>query len=143
MLLGNDQHVSRSLRIDIVEGIRMLIFVDFLRRYFPANNLAEQTVVHETVHNLRLGTRRIACGCHQDGEGACLLYTIAVKVCSAAANACKASRPDTDSLQIRASRVLPGRSRLAESEYCAQPLRRVCDRHRALVLGPTNRRRGC
>src|SRR3984957_15469755 len=58
MLLGNNQHMRGRLRIDIVKRVGMLVFVNFLGRYFPANNLAEQAVVHETVHDLRLETRR-------------------------------------------------------------------------------------
>jgi hypothetical protein len=31
----------------------VLVFVDLLGGYFPANDAAEQTVVHDTVHSLR------------------------------------------------------------------------------------------
>jgi len=61
VLLGNDQHVRRSLRINIVEGVGMLVFVNFLGGYFPANDAAEQAVVHDTVHSSKFGdTRRNA-----------------------------------------------------------------------------------
>ena len=55
VLLGNHQHVRRSLRIDIVEGVGMLVFVNFLGGYFPANDAAEQAVVHDTVHSSKFG----------------------------------------------------------------------------------------
>jgi hypothetical protein len=83
VLLGNDEHMRRSLRINIVEGIYVLVFVDFLGGYFPANDAAEQTVVHDTVHSLEWETRRAVHGHRRDGEGAELLYPIGYRFCSA------------------------------------------------------------
>src|SRR5579863_1147200 len=47
-----------SLGIDIVKGVGVLVFVNFLGGNFPADNLAEQAIFHETFHSLRLETRR-------------------------------------------------------------------------------------
>jgi hypothetical protein len=33
----------------------MLVFVNFLGGYFPADNAAEQAVVHDTVHSSKFG----------------------------------------------------------------------------------------
>ena len=68
MLFGNDQHVGRSLRIDIVEGVGMFVFVDFLGGYFPANDAAEQAIVHDT--SIVWDWRRAALqrGCRPTGE---------------------------------------------------------------------------
>ena len=77
VFFGNHEHVRRGLRIDVVEGVGMLVFVNFLGGYFPANDAAEQAVVHDTV--LQFGIWRHAalqCGGRQDGEGACPLYSI-------------------------------------------------------------------
>ena len=41
VFFGNDQHMRRGLRINIVEGVGVLVFVDFLGGYFPANDAAE------------------------------------------------------------------------------------------------------
>ena len=75
VLLRNHQHVRRSLRIDIVEGVGVLVFVDFLGGYFPTNDAAEQAVVHDTVHSSKFGDTPQRGG-RQDGEGACPLYPI-------------------------------------------------------------------
>ena len=68
VLLGNDEHVRRSLRINIVEGIYVLVFVDFLGGYFTLNDAAEQTIVHDTsiVWDWRRTAREH--GCRQTGE---------------------------------------------------------------------------
>ena len=55
VFFGNDQHVRRGLRIDVVEGVGMFVFVNFLGGYFPANDAAEQAVVHDTVHSSKFG----------------------------------------------------------------------------------------
>src|ERR1700722_1813405 len=48
VFFGNDQNMGWSLRIDIVKRISVFVFVDLLGRYLPANDAAEQTVVHDT-----------------------------------------------------------------------------------------------
>src|ERR1700690_2384784 len=57
MLLRNDQYMGWSLWINIVEGVGMFVFVNFLGGYFPANDAAEQTIVHDTVHASGFETR--------------------------------------------------------------------------------------
>ncbi len=47
----NHKHVSWRLRVDIVEGVGMFVFVDFLGGNFSSNDPAEQTIVHDTVHS--------------------------------------------------------------------------------------------
>jgi hypothetical protein len=51
MSLGHDQHMGWSLRVDIVERVGMLVFVDFFGRNFPANDAAKEAVVHDTIHS--------------------------------------------------------------------------------------------
>jgi hypothetical protein len=51
MFLRNHKHVSWRLRVDIVEGVGMFVFVDFLGGNFSSNDPAEQTIVHDTVHS--------------------------------------------------------------------------------------------
>src|SRR6266568_1724586 len=46
MVLGNHQHVSRSLRINILERNRTLVFIHFLGRDLSSNNAAKQAVFH-------------------------------------------------------------------------------------------------
>ncbi len=46
MFLRNHQHMGGSLRVDVIEGQRVLIFVNFFGRYFPANNAAKETISH-------------------------------------------------------------------------------------------------
>src|ERR1041385_5983618 len=46
MLLGHDQDMGRCFRVNVFEGKRMLIFVDFFRRNLAGNNLAEKTIAH-------------------------------------------------------------------------------------------------
>jgi hypothetical protein len=41
VFLRDDENMRRALRIQIFEGIDVLIFVDFLRGHFTANNAAE------------------------------------------------------------------------------------------------------
>src|SRR5580704_7061112 len=147
VLFRNDQHMSWSLRIDIVEGVGMFVFVNFLGGDFPANDAAEQTVVHDTVHSSKFGdTPRCQRGGRQDGEGACPLYPIresfAVRVLV------QTDSISEDLVQIWSvlrsfSRVLPGKSNLAESGCRERPLRPVCDRRPAPALAPTSRRPGC
>jgi hypothetical protein len=48
MFLGNDEHMGRSLGIDIFEGESVLVFVDFLGRNFSADDAAEQAIIHDT-----------------------------------------------------------------------------------------------
>src|SRR5439155_6536990 len=49
MFLGNYQHVRRSLGVDVFKGKGVLVFVDFLRRYFAANDATEQAIVHKNL----------------------------------------------------------------------------------------------
>src|SRR6266852_5729045 len=46
--LGDHQHVGWALRIDVLEGINSIVFVDFLGGYFAADDATEQTVIHDT-----------------------------------------------------------------------------------------------
>ena len=48
MLLGNDQHVRRRLRVDVLKRVGVFILVNFLRGNFTGDNPAEQTVSHDT-----------------------------------------------------------------------------------------------
>jgi hypothetical protein len=41
MFLGNDEHMSRALRVDVFEGKEMIVFIDLLAGYFAANDTAE------------------------------------------------------------------------------------------------------
>src|ERR1017187_163436 len=44
MSFGNDQHVRRSLRIDVFENEYLVVFVDFCRRNLTCNDFAEKAV---------------------------------------------------------------------------------------------------
>jgi hypothetical protein len=44
MLFGNDQHMKRSLRVNILESQNLFIFIDFVRRDFPCGDFAKQTI---------------------------------------------------------------------------------------------------
>ena len=44
---GNDQHVGGGLRIDVIEGEGVFVFVNFLCGNPAGKNLAEKTVSHE------------------------------------------------------------------------------------------------
>ena len=46
MPLGNDEDMSRRLRVDVLEGKGALVFVDLLAGYFALNDFAEQAVTH-------------------------------------------------------------------------------------------------
>jgi len=46
--LGDHQHVGWALRINVLEGINSIVFVDFLGGYFAADDATEQTVIHDT-----------------------------------------------------------------------------------------------
>src|SRR5580704_291385 len=83
VLLRNHEYMGWSLRIDVVERVGIFVFVDFLGRYFPANDAAEQAVVHKTVHSSELETRRAGHEYRRDGEGARILYLIVESFCSA------------------------------------------------------------
>src|SRR5260370_37796953 len=48
MPLGNDEDMSRRLRVDVLEGKGALVFVDLLAWYFALNDLAEQAVTHSS-----------------------------------------------------------------------------------------------
>jgi hypothetical protein len=48
MFFGNDEHMRRSLWVDIFEGESVFVFIDFLGRYFSADDTAEQTIIHDT-----------------------------------------------------------------------------------------------
>src|SRR5215475_13293414 len=52
VLLWNHEHVCRSLRVNVVKGKGVLVFVDLLRRHFAADYAAEQTIGHSAI---RLG----------------------------------------------------------------------------------------
>ena len=47
MLLGDNQKMSGCLGIDIIEGIAEVILVRLIRRDFPGDNFAEQTIAHK------------------------------------------------------------------------------------------------
>jgi hypothetical protein len=47
VLLGDDQRVHRSLRVDVVEGHGTLVFVHDFRRNRFLDNLAKQTITHD------------------------------------------------------------------------------------------------
>ena len=46
MFLGHNQHMRRTLRMKVLKGKRMLVFVDFLGRKLTLDDAAEQTVCH-------------------------------------------------------------------------------------------------
>jgi hypothetical protein len=47
VLLGNHQHVRGRLRVDVLEGEGMLVFVNLLARNLATNDFAEETVCHK------------------------------------------------------------------------------------------------
>ena len=47
MLLGNDQHMRRRLRVDVFKSVDVLIFIDFFGRYLTSDDAAEQTISHD------------------------------------------------------------------------------------------------
>src|SRR5579864_680910 len=46
VLLRNDQHMGGSLRIDVLEGIGVLVLADFFGRDFAANDFAKDAIFH-------------------------------------------------------------------------------------------------
>ena len=46
VLLGDDEHVRRGLRLDVLEGEDVLVLVDLLRRDLAPDELAEEAVLH-------------------------------------------------------------------------------------------------
>jgi hypothetical protein len=46
VFLGDNQHVGGSLRVDIVKGKGVFVFVNFLGRHFAAHNAAKQASSH-------------------------------------------------------------------------------------------------
>src|SRR4051794_16252817 len=46
VLLGDDQHVRRSLWVDVFEGKGVIVFENFPGRNFSANDAAEQAIFH-------------------------------------------------------------------------------------------------
>ncbi|OLE90553.1 MAG: hypothetical protein AUF79_10000 [Crenarchaeota archaeon 13_1_20CM_2_51_8] len=48
VFFGNDQHMRRRLRIDVLKCKRVLVFIDFFGGNFSTNNTAEQTIFHES-----------------------------------------------------------------------------------------------
>jgi hypothetical protein len=44
MFLGNDEHVRRRLRMDILERENVIVFINLLRWSLAANNAAEKAV---------------------------------------------------------------------------------------------------
>src|SRR5438874_1293203 len=44
VLLRNDEHMGRSLRIDVLEDERFCVFINFLGRDLATDNAAEKTV---------------------------------------------------------------------------------------------------
>jgi hypothetical protein len=49
VFLGNDQHMSWGLWVDIVKGQRVFVLIHFLRRYLTTNNATKQTISHSAV----------------------------------------------------------------------------------------------
>jgi len=48
VFLGNYQHVGWALRVDVLKGVSVLVFVNFLGGYFATDDAAEQTVIPDT-----------------------------------------------------------------------------------------------
>jgi len=44
MFFGNDENVCGRLRVDVFEGEDVVIFVNFLRRNFAADDAAEEAI---------------------------------------------------------------------------------------------------
>jgi len=47
MFLGNDQDVGGRFRIDVLEGVCVLVFIDFLRMNLAGNDFAKKAVIHK------------------------------------------------------------------------------------------------
>src|SRR5688500_805602 len=77
MLLRNHEHVHRSLRGDVAERKRMLVFGNELRRNLLAHYPAKQTVLsHQVSRSCSVGTR----------DSASLALTIAIAATAAVSN---------------------------------------------------------
>ena len=59
MFLGDNQHVGRRLRLNVLKGKRLFVFVNFFGRNFSRDDLAEEAVSHnrEIVTNVFLKSR--------------------------------------------------------------------------------------
>jgi hypothetical protein len=54
MFPWTDQDVARRLRLDVLEGKHLVVFVDDFRRDFFSPNFAEQAVGHEDYPELKV-----------------------------------------------------------------------------------------
>ena len=46
MLLGDHEKMRRRLRVDVIEGIALLVLIDFFRGNFSRGDFTEQTILH-------------------------------------------------------------------------------------------------
>lgn len=92
VLFRNHEYMSGSLRVDVFKRIDGFIRVDFLGRYFAADDAAEQTVVHDTSQFLILQSSRDTTPAALGGSD-CLLYPIAQELGSEIADTSGADGP--------------------------------------------------
>src|SRR3989339_156087 len=52
MFLGNDQDVNRGLRIDVIEGKDLVIFIDLAAWDLFGRDLAKKAVLHPCINSL-------------------------------------------------------------------------------------------
>src|SRR5579863_1182163 len=50
MFLGNNQHMRRGFRVDVVEGVDVIVFINLLRGNLAAKNTAEKAIAARFVH---------------------------------------------------------------------------------------------